>query len=321
MTRVNGMFRVAPLAAMLMAVADAGAAATGASAAVPASEVAPKRLKVLMIGNSFSVCLLKEMPALAKELGLGLDLCSLYIGGCSLERHAENIKAPETNPYDVAWSYTSVERGKEPIMSAIARGPDGKGSKGNIPSMLVADKWDVVTIQQASHQSWKPESYEPFGTEVLDVIARLAPQAKVYVQQTWSYTPWDGRLANWGIDQNEMFSKLEAAYASFAAAHSLPIIRTGEAVQLYRAELPVVYGERSNNDVCGTDTFEEKDGVWKHVGDPFHFNSRGHYLQALVWVAKLYGADVTKATAVPKSLADTPECATLMREIAMRVAK
>ena len=39
----------------------------------------PDGLKVLMIGNSFSICNLREMPQVAKSMGKKLDLASLYI--------------------------------------------------------------------------------------------------------------------------------------------------------------------------------------------------------------------------------------------------
>ncbi len=276
-----------------------------------------KPLKVLMIGNSFSICVLKEMPAIAAELGLPLDLCSLYIGGCSLERHMKNVNDPASKPYRVTWSYVSTEKDKVPFMSVLSEPQKDNQRFGNIPAMLAADKWDVVTVQQASGLSWQPCSYEPYGTQLLETIARLAPQAKVYVQQTWSYTPWDGRLKNWGIDQNTMFDALEAAYADFARRHKLEIIPTGRAVQAYRRALPVVYTEKSNDDdLCGTDKFVQKNGKWSPKGDVFHFNPRGEFLQGLVWTAKLFGADVTKGVYVPKCLANQPERAKLMRKVA-----
>ncbi len=296
--------------------------ADGAAPAAPAAEKAPetkKPLKVLMIGNSFSVCVLKQMPAIAAELGLPLDICSMYIGGCSLAKHAANARKPETNPYSISWRYASLKKDEEPPFQAALVGE--KKKRSNIPAMLAADKWDVVTIQQASHESWRPASYEPHGTELLALIAKLAPQAKVYVQQTWSYTPWDGRLAKWKLDPAGMYEQIEKAYDAFAKAHGLEQIRTGEAIQIYRRELPVAYTEKSlGGDVCGKDSFEEKDGKWVHKGDAFHLNPQGEYLQGLVWTAKLFGADVTAATNVPPALAKTPERAELMRRIAVRVA-
>ena len=301
------------------AVALAAAMSFG-SVAEEAQAVACNRkpLKVLMIGNSFSICVLHEMPKIAADLNQPLDLCSLYIGGCSLERHMQNVKAPETKPYKVTWSYVSTEKNAVPFKSLLAKGgKDNKEDRANIPEMLKSDAWDVVTIQQASHGSWQPATYEPYGTQLIDTIKELAPQAKIVVQQTWSYTPWDKRLANWGIDQNTMFGALEAAYADFAKRHGLEIIPTGKAVQAYRKQLPVVYTEKSNDDdVCGTSTFVEKDGKWSPKGDVFHFNDRGHFLQGLVWTAKLFNVDVTKGTYVPKCLESRPERAKLMRQIA-----
>ena len=50
-----------------------------------------KNLKVLMIGNSFSICLLQQFPQVAKSMDVQLDLCSMFIGGCSFERHWQNV--------------------------------------------------------------------------------------------------------------------------------------------------------------------------------------------------------------------------------------
>ncbi len=304
---------------LAFALAAAVAVADGNTAPAAADAQTSKPLKVLMIGNSFSVCVLRHMPAIAADLGLKLDICSLYIGGCPLSKHAANAAKPETKPYAVAWNYVSVPKGQEPFKSVLG----GKsGRNANIPEMLSADAWDIVTIQQASHESWRPETYEPHGTKLLALIAERAPQAKVYVQQTWSYTPFDGRLAKWGINPDTMFERLEAAYDSFAKAHSLPQIRMGKAVQLYRRELPVSYTDHSTGgDPCGNLTFKEVDGKWTHSGDAFHLNTRGDYFQGLVWTATLFGADVTKCKYVPKAFDKHPENAELMRKIAMRVAR
>ena len=58
-------------------------------------------LKVLAIGNSFSVQMVNAMPPIAKDMGLELDICSLYIGGCSFERHWKNVCDPTNKPYSV----------------------------------------------------------------------------------------------------------------------------------------------------------------------------------------------------------------------------
>lgn len=264
-----------------------------------------KSLKVLMIGNSFSICLLEQFPQVAKSMDLGLDLCSLYIGGCSFERHWKNVEKagdPGFLPYDVRWNYASCAHDAAPVVRAVRmaeRGNRKKGraprrASGNIPQLLGADRWDVVTIQQASHFSWQPATYHPFADNLVKKIRELAPQAEIVVQETWSYTPWDRRLTQWKMGQDEMYAKLHAAYGDFAKANGFMVIPVGTAVQLYRKSLPVVYTENSfGGDPCGSAKFERvAGGGWKPKGDVFHFNREGHYLQALVWTAALYGVDV-----------------------------
>ena len=262
-----------------------------------------EKIKVLMVGNSFSVQMVSSMPPIANDLGLELDVCSLYIGGCSLERHWKNVCALTSMPYSVT--------------RAVTDGTKHKAFMGNIPSVLASEKWDVVTIQQASHFSWKSETYHPWGDNLVKYIREKAPQARIVVHETWSYTPWDKRLAKWGIDQNEMYDKLHVAYGAFAKQYGLEVIPTGTAVQLVRKELPVKYAENSlGGDVVGSAKFVETDGKWKPKGDVFHMGSDGNYLQALVWTAELFGADVTRCGYKPVGM--PVERAEFLRRMAMK---
>ena len=250
-----------------------------------------KTLKVLMIGNSFSICTLKQLPRCAAAMpDCTLDLCSLYIGGCSLERHWNNIVAATNKtfrPYKVGWSSASVaKKADAPVAKAVVDG------KANIPEMLTADKWDVVTIQQASHLSWQPDSYHPFGDDLVATIRKLAPQAKIMVQQTWSYTPYDKRLEKWGIDPATMHAKLKTAYAAFAKPYKFEIIPTGDAVQHFRKAMPSADG--ITGDPCGQPKGKDK----------FHLNREGEYLQACVWLGALFNCDVTQLSYRPDFLSE-----------------
>ena len=227
----------------------------------------PHELKVLMIGNSFSICCLDETPAIAKSLGVKLDLASLYIGGCSLERHWNNVVAA-TNAAFKPYRYDRIEDGVKTVV---------KGEI-NIPEALTAAKWDVVTIQQASHDSWKPETYHPWGDDLVAKIRELAPQAKIMVQETWSYPPWDRRLVGFGLDPVDMYARLHDAYREFAGLHGLDIIPTGTAAMFA----------------------PDRDALFTRPD--FHFNGCGTYLQGLVWVGKLFGIDVSDASYRPSGI-------------------
>ena len=50
------------------------------------------------------------------------------------------------------------------------------------------------------------------------------------------------------------------------------------------------------------------------VGDSYHLNLRGRYLQACVWFAFLYGRSATEIRYVPEGIAE--EDAVFMRQIA-----
>ena len=225
-------------------------------------------LKVLMIGNSFSICNLREMPQIAKSMGKRLDLASLYIGGCSLERHWRNVAAAETDATIRPYRFDRTADGRKVVENGAA----------NITDALIMDKWDVVTIQQCSHFSWRPETYHPFGDSLVAKIRALAPQAKIVVQETWSYPPWDRRLKDFGFDQKEMYSRLHASYAAFAKQYGLEVIPVGTAAE--------IVPERNR-------LFTAPD---------FHFNGEGEYLQGLVFAAHLFGVDVTKCPYVPANM-------------------
>ena len=228
-----------------------------------------KPLKVLMIGNSFSISCLRYFPKVAEASGCRLDLASLYIGGCSLERHCRNIEAAAKKPGFSPYRFDRVVEGRRVVEKGTA----------NIPDALSMDKWDVVTIQQASHFSWDKASYHPWGDTLVAKIRELAPQAKIVVQETWSYPPWDKRLKKFGFDQAEMYTRLHGAYHEFAGKYGLDVIPVGTAAE----RCP----DRNS-------LFTKPD---------FHFNhGEGEYLQALVWTAKLFGVDVCTCGYRPRKL-------------------
>lgn len=279
-----------------------------------AKDAEQKPTKVLMIGNSFSICVLRHLPTVAEKGDVQLDLASLYIGGCSLARHWENAKRDgdaDCRPY----RYDRIVNGKRVV----------DGAKRNVCEVLRQDKWDIVTLQQASHDSWRPDTYHPAGDEMVALVRRLAPQAKIYVQETWSYTPWDKRLKKWGIDQDEMYAQLHAAYAGFAKGHGLSVIPFGTAVQSWRRQLPVKYSENSfGGDVVGGGNQEPRDqfkrnakNEWVPACDVFHLGRKGEYFQALVWAKTLLGVNPEKVDYVPAFVTDDE--AELMKKIAGKI--
>lgn len=289
-------------------------------------------LKVLMIGNSFTRSVMRETPNLAKAEGLKLDIVQCGIGGCPLDKHWSNVEKAgdkDFKPYGIEPSFASDPSRKFP-------------TRANVTDMLVAEKWDVVTIQQASGKSAFYDTYQPYADNLIAKIRELAPQAEIVIQETWSYSPYAKRLADWKMTPKEMYASLRKAYAQLAAKHKLRTIPTGDAVQLFRERLPVDYGRLLtadeiaaikqpatldfHGDVTGSSGWKKgrkgRQDDWDEIKlrtDFSHLNGRGHYLQACVWAGFLFNVDPTTFTYRPDSLPEAD--AKLMRECARDALK
>ena len=269
---------------------------------------AADELKILTVGNSFADSAFRYLPKVAESAGCKILMDRANLGGCPLDRHWKLVEANEKNPADKAYH----------------------GKKYSLKDMLQKEKWDIVTVQQASHLSWKPESYEPYLTNLIDYIRKYAPTAEIVIQQTWAYRFDDNRYKGWKIGQQEMYDKLTQAYRKAAEEHKLRVIPTGYAVQLGRGKQPVKYQpydpaslkglkyhdalpSEAGSWVTGLSWWKRKDG-WKLHKDPAHLNRRGDYLQACVWFALLYNRPTSEIKFVPKEV--TPEDAKFIRDLA-----
>lgn len=260
-------------------------------AAACAATAMAKDLNVLMIGNSFSVCLGRYLPSIVHNApGHTLSLTSAYIGGCPLDRHWSNIQATEKDPGQKQYSVKTWN-------SANPAKVDD--SQDSINALIKKGGWDIITIQQASPKSWDYKTYQPFAGNLIAYIREHAPSAEIVIQQTWSYRATDNRInpeneKGWGFDQAGMFQRVRDAYAQLAAATKLRVIPVGQAVQNARAAAPQV-PQKDKEPLTGTDA-----DVVGAGGDNIHLNRRGEYLQACTWFASLFGDNATTIKFIPK---------------------
>ncbi len=284
-------------------------------------------LRVLSIGNSFSASVCSCLPHMAAAEGRELAYANLFIGGCPLTRHAENLAAaaadPSFKPYRLQVSGFPADAGLRDWSDASAN------------ELLARGDWDVVTVQQASHESWDYANYQPAGHAVVEAVRKACPRAEVVIQQTWSYRADDDRLrpgGAWGFDQNGMFERLADAYSRFAADEKIARqIPTGRAVQITREreKAPFVPYETADlaryrwpdlppqaGDVVGNLGWRRNwDAGKMEIGrDTIHLNKRGEYLQALVWFGFLFGADPCGVSWVSEHVGDAD--ARFLRECA-----
>ena len=262
-------------------------------------------LKLLMVGNSFAWSCRTYLPDIVKSLPdceLKLEIAS--IGGCTLQRHINEYETSQQDPEHRPYS-------------------DITGQPASLQEMLKRDRWDIVSIQQASHCSWQPATYQPWAEQLIGIIRETDPQAEIIVQQTWSYNAGDVRInpqqPEWGLDQPGMYSCLDAAYRKLARQYGFRVVPTGLAVQLTRKDSPrqlprmdeelkktLVSPEvlPETQDAAGSCRFIEKDGENILCADTIHLNRYGQYLQGCVWAGFLFGISPETITFDPAELTD-----------------
>jgi hypothetical protein len=156
-----------------------------------------KTLKVLSIGNSFSVDSQQWLAQIAKSMGVKrVVLGNLYIGGCTLATHLSNFE-------NDASSYTYY---------TTATGTWTEQENYQIDTAALSENWDYITFQQASGYSGLPATYDDL-TKLIDYIEPLCPKAKLVWNMTWAYQQGSTHVdfPNYDNDQMTMYEAIVAS--------------------------------------------------------------------------------------------------------------
>ncbi len=227
-----------------------------------------KSIKILAIGNSFSDDATDMLWRIYKNAGYEqVVIGNMYIGGCTVGTHWNNI---QNNAY--AYTYrknmtgTWINTSYQPI------------------SMAVADeKWDVITLQQASGLS---------GTDIEvaninNILGYLRnnvtnPNCKYYWHMTWAYqqNSTHGDFAKYNNDQATMYGAITNLVQTNILTNDRfsGVIPSGTAIQNLRTSA------LGDTVTC----------------DGYHLTRNvGRYTAALTWFAAISGEDVNKITYLP----------------------
>lgn len=156
-------------------------------------------MRILTIGNSFSDDATRYLHQIARSQGVHLEVVNICIGGCSLERHYRNMLGDKKD-YMLCYNGSFT------------------GFYTTLEEALLSREWDVVTIQQVSHESPKKESFYPYINELADYIRTCQPKAKLLLQETWAYEEGSHRLTvELGYESHKaMLSDVQEAYKEAA---------------------------------------------------------------------------------------------------------
>ena len=235
------------------------------------------KVKVLFVGNSFSTDATRYLEQIADG---ELFVRNLYIGGCSLEMHVNNIHT-DAEPYEYQ---ENAERIKN---SSLTAG-------------LLAEEWDIISVQQVSQQSGFVDSYEPYIGELIAFIRKCAPRAELVFHRTWAYAVDSTHpgFAAYNCDQALMDSMITKASSEISEKYSLRVIPSGVAVALARANEMFAYS-----------------GGIPLDRDGFHLSlTHGRYLAGLVCYRALTGKCASSVGFIPEGVGE--EEARVLREIA-----
>lgn len=155
-------------------------------------------MNVLSIGNSFSQDAQRYLHQIAKADGVDIYAVNLYIPGCSLYTHYQNVLSGES-AYSLEINGVSTGR-----MIALEEA-------------LLSCEWDVITLQQVSDQSPNYDTFQPYLNELAEYVRRLVPNAKIVIHQIWAYEEGCYRLGE-ELGYNAAFDMLSDIVSSYDKA-------------------------------------------------------------------------------------------------------
>jgi hypothetical protein len=272
------------------------------------------KLKVFAIGNSFSANAIRFLPQIAESSAdCSLTIAQAYIGGCPIEKHLHLARLHEAEPENPEGSPYEVD-----------------GRRLSLREMLMKESWDIVTIQQFSGYSYKPETYRPYARELCEYVRRYCLDAELAIHQTWAYRRDNASAFTKDFTPEDMYRGLRDAYNSIAAELDIRrVIPVGNAFQLvdetpgqtfvpdssFEPEKAVKPQLPKQEPSLHVGWFWGADGVLRY--DHGHANVRGEFLGGCVWFEKLFGKDVRKSGFKPPALAKGD--AEFLREMAHKV--
>ncbi len=225
-------------------------------------------IKILAIGNSFSVDAMEFLWDICIDAGFKeVVLGNLYIGGCTLDTHASNIRSNSA-----AYTYYYNDNGIWETTQKVA-----------LDTALVAEEWDIITIQQGSPDSGRPETY----SELPEILAHIEENktnddAKIYWHMTWAYQQNSSHsdFVNYGKDQMTMYNAiLSTVQDTVLNTDGIDgVIPTGTTVQNLRTSY---LGD-------------------KLTRDGYHLKyDIGRYAAGLTWFTTLTGVPASSLTGTP----------------------
>lgn len=161
----------------------------------PLPNGAPRSLKILAIGNSFSTDAMQYLYEIAKDAGVQrIVLGNLYYGGCSLQQHL--TYGTKNSP---SYTYYKNDSGKWETHEDYRMG-----------SALEDEDWDYISFQQTSKTCGLRDSYGETLTQLLELVRSKNSTAKFVWHMTWAYQQdsTHSSFPKYGNSQQKMYDMI-----------------------------------------------------------------------------------------------------------------
>ncbi|MBQ8267140.1 MAG: DUF4886 domain-containing protein, partial [Clostridia bacterium] len=219
-----------------------------------------EKIKLLSISNSYGKNALWELYDICKAEGVKeIDIAVMYIAGCSLDKHWENIQNNNA-------AYEVFRNNNGTWVST---------QNCSIDSLLAEGDWDVITTQNSSGLSGRADCYGNLNN-VADYIKQKCPNSKLVWHQIWGYQSGSKWLTpnNYNGDEKLM-------YNSIVDRVNDTVIPSGK----FDSVVPV------GTAIMNARTSSLKNNV--HLDDGSHLSEEfGYYVAAFTWYCHLTGQGV-----------------------------
>ena len=226
-----------------------------------------KVIRVLAIGNSFSEdATAQYLYELGAAQGDSLIIGNAYIGGCTIDRHLDNLRKTK---YDYQYQKTTGEGRTIEHQVELRR-------------IILDEPWDYITLQQASQLSGVAKSYDNLAALKRAVMLLATnPDVEFLWHMTWAYSSSfkDKRFEAYDYDQKKMYAAiLSCVRTEVPKALIKRVIPSGTAIQVARYFM----GDVLNR-------------------DGFHLSyTLGRYTAACTWCEILTGRSIDENTYRPE---------------------
>ncbi len=234
-----------------------------------------EKIKILSISNSYGKNALWELYDICKAEGVKeIDIAVMYIAGCSLDKHWENIQMNNA-------AYEVFRNNNGTWVST---------QNCTIDSLLAEGDWDVITTQNSSGLSGMADGYKNLNN-VADYIKDKCPNSKLVWHQIWGYQSGSKWLTPENYNGDEKFM-----YNSIVDRVNDTVIPSGK----FDSVAPV------GTAIMNARTSSLKNSV--HLDDGSHLSEGfGYYVAAFTWYCHLTGQGVYDTNFAINGMVSTSE--------------